>query len=99
MNYKEFFINLISQFLSGKLSRKEVANTVTMELTIDSLYDDNVELMENCEWGLRHIDEPDFWTTKNELKYYLSCLEGNDKFTVAKRDRLLGVVSKSVSEK
>jgi len=89
MNYKEFFINLISQFLSGRLSRKEVAHTVSMELPIDNVYDDDFELMENCEWGLRHIDEPDYWTTENELRYYLACLKGVEKFTVAERNRLL----------
>lgn len=89
MDYKDFFIKLISQFLSGKLSRKEVAHTVAMEIPFDNVYDCDVELMENCEWGLRHIDEPDFWTTKNELRYYLSCLTGDEKFTVATRDRLL----------
>ena len=89
MDYKEFFIKLISQFLTGRLSRKEVAHAVAMELPIDSSYDSDVELMENCEWGLRHIDEPDYWTTENELRYYLSCLKGDKHFSVAARDGLL----------
>ncbi len=89
MDYKKFFIKLISYFLSEKLSRKEVAHTVAMELPIDKVYDNDIELLENCEWGLRHIDEPDYWTTENELRYYLSCLKGDEEFSVAARDRLL----------
>jgi hypothetical protein len=89
MNYKDFFINLISQFFSGKLSRKEIAHTVAMELPIDHVYDCDVELMKNCEWGLRHIDEDNYWTPENELRYYLSCLKGDEQFTVEARDRAL----------
>ncbi|MDY0164539.1 hypothetical protein [Desulfobotulus sp.] len=89
MNYKEFFITLIAQFLSGGISREQVAHEVAMELPIDSVYSDHIELMENCEWALRHINEPDYWTTENELQYYLSCLKGDEQFSIEERDRLL----------
>ncbi len=89
MNYKEFFIQLISKFISGGITREEVAHEVAMEFSIDNAYDDNIELMENCEWALRHINEQDYWTTENELQYYLSCLKGDESFSVEARDRML----------
>lgn len=89
MEYKELFINLISSFLSGKLSRKEVAYQASMELPIDSNYKEDVALMANCEWALRHINESDYWTTETELQYYLSCLNGDKKFSNEERDELM----------
>lgn len=89
MKTEEFFMKLITLFLAGKLTRDEVSNEVAMELPIDSSYKDNIELMENCEWALRHINEPDYWTNESELQYYLKCLEGRQVFSIETRDRLL----------
>nr|WP_320010904.1 hypothetical protein [uncultured Desulfobulbus sp.] len=89
MDVKKLFIKLIAMFLSGEMTREEIAHEVSMELPIDSYYKNNVELMENCEWALRHINEPDYWTNKNELLYYLTCLQGIQQFSADERDKLL----------
>lgn len=89
MDYKGFFIELISSFLSGSLSKEEVEHKIAMELPIDSLYKNDTELMNNCEWAIRHINEPDYWTIEAELQYYLSCLKGYEEFYVEERNRRL----------
>jgi hypothetical protein len=89
MEYKQLFIELITSFLDGETSREEVANKITMEIPVDSNYADNRDLMENSEWALRHINEPDYWTTEVELRYYLSCLKGDKRFSVDERNSLL----------
>ena len=89
MEYKALFIELLSTFLSGNSSRKEIAHKIAMELPIDSNYVNDIELMENCEWALRHINEPDYWTNETELRYYLTCLKGDNQFSVDERNNLL----------
>ena len=89
MQYKKYFIELISSFLAGELSREEVAHQVAMELPIDNDYRKDIELMENCEMALRHINEHGYWTTETELEYYLLCLKGDKQFSHKIRDDLL----------
>src|SRR5688572_29086184 len=86
MDYKEFYTNTISQLLSGFLSRQDAAKRVANELPIDINYDNDRELLENCEWALRHANESDYYTTEKEFEYYLSCLKGGVQFSVADRD-------------
>jgi len=92
IEFKELFINLISHFLSGKLNREEVAHQIVMELQMDTKFSDNTDLMKNCEWGLRHINEPDYWTTEAELQYYLSCLKGDKVYSSEERDNMLNEI-------
>ena len=57
------------------------------EVPIDKKYEGDVELLENCEWALRHAFEPDHFTATAEFEYYLECLEGKERFSVQERDR------------
>ncbi len=86
MDYKAFFVELLVQFLNGMLSRTEVAEKIAVTIPIDTEYKDNEDLMNNCEWALRHINEPDHYSTENELSYYLSCLKGEEKYDQEERD-------------
>lgn len=87
MDYKAYFIELLMQFLSGVLSREEVARQVAVTMPIDTNYIGDEELMNNCEWALRHINEPEHYSTEGELSYYLSCLRGEAEYSQAERDR------------
>jgi hypothetical protein len=86
MNYKVFFIDLLTQFLNGVLSSEQVALKVAVAIPIDTNYIDDEDLMNNCEWALRHINEPDHYPTEGELSYYLSCLSGVRKYSHEDRD-------------
>ena len=89
MDIKSFFINIIEQFLAGQLNRKTVSETIANELPFDVIEGDSSNLMTNCEWALRHINEPEYWTPKNELKYYLACLKGEKEFSPIERDKTI----------
>lgn len=86
MDYKAFFIELLMQFMNGVLSRDEVAQKVAVTMPIDTNYIDDEELMNNCEWALRHINEPEHYSTKGELLYYLHCLNGEQEYSQEERD-------------
>jgi hypothetical protein len=86
MNYKAFFIELLIKFLNGLLNREEVARQVAVTVPIDTNYTDNEDLMNNCEWALRHINEPDHYSTEGELSYYLNCLRGESEYSQEERD-------------
>ncbi|PIQ42713.1 MAG: hypothetical protein COW05_08360 [Gammaproteobacteria bacterium CG12_big_fil_rev_8_21_14_0_65_46_12] len=86
MDYKAYFIELLIQFLNGVLSREEVARQVAVTMPIDTNYVDDEKLMNNCEWALRHINEPDHYSTEGELSYYLSCLRGETEYSQEERD-------------
>ena len=87
MDYKAYFIELLIQFFGGVLSREEVARKVAVTIPIDAGYVDDEELMNNCEWALRHINEPDHYCTEEELSYYLSCLRGEVEYSQEERDK------------
>lgn len=86
MDFKAFFIDLLLRFLDGVLSRAEVAQEIAVTMPVDTNYVDDEELMNNCEWALRHINEPDHYSTEGELSYYLSCLKGEKEYCQADRD-------------
>ncbi len=86
MNYKALFGELLKQFLNGTLSRSEVAEKVAVTMPIDTNYIDDKDLMNDCEWALRHINEADYYSTESELKYYLSCLRGEKEYNLKERD-------------
>ncbi len=87
MDYKSFFIEQLRMLLNEDLSRSDVANRIAIMIPIDTIYGDDEELMKNCEWGLRHVNEPDFYTTKGELEYYLSCLMEEREYSNEDRDK------------
>lgn len=90
MRIKSFFIDVIERFLAGQLSREDVATKLALELPLDnSIGDETSALITNCEWSLRHINEPEYWTTKEELAYYLRCLKGEREFSTTERDNAL----------
>ncbi len=86
MDYKAFFIELLTLFLNGSLSRSEVAKKITTTMSVDTKYLDDEELMINCEWALRHINEPNHYSTEGELSYYLSCLKGECEYSLEERN-------------
>lgn len=89
MEYRSLFVQLISDFLDGKTTRRDVAREMASRVPLDSIEGGQHDLMPNCEWGLRHINEPDFWTTQEELAFYLACLVGEETFSVSKRDKVV----------
>ena len=89
MNIEKLYTELISLFLSGDMTREDVASKIADEIDVDIVYTKNVDLMKNCEISLRHIAEPNYWTTTEELKYYLDCLKGEITFSVKDRDSIL----------
>ena len=89
MNLHDLFIELITSFLDGSLDRQDVAQKITDELPPDFIKGNKNDLLPNCEWALRHINETEFWTTKRELEYYLSCLKGEKVYSSAERDKII----------
>jgi len=87
MDYTTFFVELLTQFLSGAISRAEVAERIAFTMPVDTDYLDDEDLMNNCEWALRHINEPGYYSTEAELAYYLSCLKGENKYSQEERDK------------
>jgi hypothetical protein len=87
MNYRKFYLELISLLLSEAVTRKEVPEKMAMKVPIDKTYDEDTELLENCEWALGHAFEPNYYTTTREFEYYLLCLQGKEKFSLQERDR------------
>lgn len=85
MDRKEIFTELLKKYFEGSLTRDEVEDIILDEIPLDSF--PKVELLTNCEEALRHINEPYFWTTDGELKYYLECLIGESIFSVDERDK------------
>ncbi len=89
MDYKKYFKDLIAGFLSGKYTRSEIADIMASEIGIDDIdnsADEQQNLLTNCEWALRHIDEDGYYTTERELKYYLTCLNNERTFREEDRD-------------
>jgi hypothetical protein len=86
MDYKTYFIDLINGFLSGKCDREAVARQVSGDIGIDEIDSNASPLFSNCEWALRHMNEKDYHTTENELRYYLSCLRGEREYKSNDRD-------------
>lgn len=86
MNYKKFYLDLIQRFLNHEISRGEIANLVANEVPIDCNYEENAELLRNCEWALRHMDDDTFFTIDDEISYYLRCLKGDEIFSKLGRD-------------
>lgn len=89
MDTNAFFIDVISRFLSGSLDRASAAQLVAAELPLDDVRGDQHDLLPNCEWALRHIDEPDHLTTEAELRYYLKCLRGEKVYDSDVRDQAI----------
>jgi hypothetical protein len=87
MSYSEYFLELIGQLLEGKATREDVATRIAREVPIDKDYGEDQALLENCEWALRHANEPGYYTTIGEFKYYLACLKGEEDFSVEERNR------------
>jgi hypothetical protein len=87
MDYRDIFLDLIQQLLEGKITRDDVATKIAREVPIDAGYEEEQELLENCEWALRHANEPNYYTTIGELRYYLECLKGESAFSTEERDR------------
>lgn len=86
MNYEEYFEELISGFLAGSFDKEYVSSKLSADIGIDEIKGDETSLLTNCEWALRHINEKDYYTTESELKYYLSCLKGEQAFSLKTRD-------------
>lgn len=89
MNYKGYFLELISGFFEKNYDRKYIAEKISNDIDIDEIKGDRTCLLINCEWALRHINETDFYTTEAELKYLLSCLKGERNFSEQERDRII----------
>ena len=89
MDHRAFFLDLISRFLSRELDRSSVAGRVARELPLDSVRGGQKDLLPNCEWALRHINDPDFFTTEAELRYYLQCLGGERIYDSDERDQAI----------
>ena len=89
MDTRVFFIDVISRFLSGELDRASAARLVAVELPLGEVRGGQHDLLPNCEWGLRHIDEPDYWTTEAELRYYLQCLRDERIYDSVERDQAI----------
>ena len=88
MEYKEFFIEILLLYLNDELSCSEVAEKVSI-IPIDKQFNDDEELLNCCEWALRHINHDNYYPTKRELMYYLSCLKGERTFLKEDRDNLV----------
>jgi hypothetical protein len=86
MDYKTYFIDLINGFLSDKYDREAVARQVSDDIGIDEIDSNASPLFSNCEWALRHMNEKDYHTTENELRYYLSCLIGEREYKNSDRN-------------
>ena len=89
METKSPFTELISQFLSGALDRKAVAKKLASDIPLHGVRGNRCDLLPNIEWALRHIDEPGFYTTEAELRYYLECLRGEKVFNEFDRDQAI----------
>ena len=85
MVVKELFIDVISRYLGGTLDRNSAAQLKAMEVGFDEIPGGQHDLLKNCEWALRHINEQDYYTCDEELKYYLQCLRGRE-FTTQMRE-------------
>ena len=89
MDTTAFFIDVISRFLSGALDRASTARLVADELPHDEVRGGHHDLLPNCEWALRHIDEEGYYTTEAELRYYLQCLRGERIYDSNERDQAI----------
>jgi hypothetical protein len=86
MNYHALFEKLISEVLSGELTRKDASAMVASKIGVDAISGGNESLLVNCEWALRHLNEPGYYTGDSELFYLQSCLRGEIMFSVPGRD-------------
>ena len=77
---------LLSEYFEKKLTRTDIQNLMQDNISFDTQYTSDNELLKNCEWALRYIDEPDYWTTDGELNYYLQCLKKQRVFSVDDRN-------------
>ena len=76
-------------FLDGRLNRAAVELRMARDVPIDAISGNQFDLLTNCEYALRHINEAGYWTTELELRYYLDCLRGRKQFSTAERNALL----------
>jgi len=84
-DYNAYFLDLISKLLSGQISRADAA-TAAGQIGMDEIEGGAASLLTNCEWALRHANEPDFYTSEQEFGYLLACLQGRADFSVLDRD-------------
>jgi hypothetical protein len=89
MEAKDLFEQMISQFLSSVLDKEAVAKQVAKDIPLDSIRGNRHDLLPNIEIALRHINEPKFYTTEAELRYYLECLRGEKVLNELERDRAI----------
>jgi len=83
----KIFEDLTGKFLKGELDRPAVASFMAREVPFDSVEGEHSDLLPNCEWSLRYINDEDYYTTEQELKYLYDCLQGNRLFNEDDRDR------------
>jgi hypothetical protein len=57
MDLKNKFTELLDLYFQGKLNRANVASFLASEVPIDAIKGAHKDLLPNCEWALRHIDE------------------------------------------
>lgn len=81
MNFRAFYLDLLNKYFSGELSREEISDFVSDTVPIDVAYQQDAELMINCEWGIRHVSHGDLATTDEELRFYRDCLTGEVSYS------------------
>ncbi len=89
MSYQDLYVELIAGLLAGSITREEAAGRTAAEVPIDKVYEGDALLLENCEWALRHANEPGYFTPMSEFEYNLSCLRQERAFSPDERDRYL----------
>jgi hypothetical protein len=90
MDYRALFIHIIEDYLAGRRDRQATARAAADNVGIGDIPGDRRDLLPNCEWALRHMSEPDYYTEDAELRYYLECLKGVRVFSEAERDAAIG---------
>ncbi len=87
MDYADLFAKMIDKLLTGGIDRATAAERIAELVPIDAIAGDQHDLLPNCEWALRHVNEGGFRTTDAELRYLLSCLRGENSFDEKARDQ------------
>lgn len=85
----EYFRTTVEGIINGTVSRSEAASSVVENIGIDEISGGNEKLLVQCEWALRHANEPDYYTSGNEFKYLLSCLKNEQRYAPENRDKAI----------
>lgn len=74
---------LLTQLLNNEISKEEMADTLIKEIDCEVVYNCNNLLITDCYFTLKHVYEEKI--TKNELIYFLECLNGEKVYKLEEK--------------